>query len=794
MSDSRIGISQNSKFSEFELIEHQGQVLIGFMHTGGEKPKIFYPLMATSSGGQDLVAQAKGKREDLYQLGQKVMDLVNKMGLAEKDNLSFTTITKEGEGEQAVFTASRTLPNQQEKEIFTRVDNTRKNTLEEIAKIFGEIGHLCPTSRSFSQSVSHSRAPHAIDSPSKNPHEKNLKTEALPISSRKESDKKGGHEEEISSLQPIAPKPEESPSPHVKRSNTRKDKNAALSEETAVTTHSEIVSHTSTSSSSLDRTADRKQLTPEGLASKDVTASPKPSSVQAASATRAIQNSSSVTIQHAGYRNGGNTCYLASALQAIRLTPSYRQVFTRELPQKEILRGSPPKFLEVSNYSGRVELQALIRDSFTKLDAGTTVSEDEINQIRSKMISLNLLEQSDSLAQLDASEYLGKLLDCMIANTVVDEISGEYKVSPLISPIHHRIYSTQSELSCTIDREEIDWTDGSTQSRYSLDLQLDTSFPTIAKKGQSIQTVLERSLGDVEPDDDFVVDAENFKTRSKNATFPERSATKSERGEGHITVRQTRGEEVQERQIGPYHQQYTLQALPPTLSLTLKRYTYDPQGGIQRVRGAIELNESIDVKNVLHQSVSAEERAKGTRYKIKNIIVHQGSSPESGHYYMYTRVGDGDTFICLNDGRVRKPQTLDLKRIENAYMVTYERIETDRETIPNTEIGHGEGVQEEEEGKERTHLRRRMWTKKRKSPHSTVASRYLEKPASGHMSTESKSSSKPKKLGDRVHLLPSSNAEQANRSKRTKQERKGTIGELFDSTLLAGANILSLFS
>lgn len=386
---------------------------------------------------------------------------------------------------------------------------------------------------------------------------------------------------------------------------------------------------------------------------------------QAAAAARA-KACSSLKLQHAGYSNGGNSCYLASALQTIRLTPSYRQLFTRPVPKQELYQGPPAVLREINDqdHAKRVQLQALISASFAKLEAGITVSTSEMNKIREQMISLGSLAPRDRYAQLDADEYLRILLDCMVASTVVDEITGECAASPFISSIHQRIYSKGNELACEISTEEVDWTKGTIDPHTSLDLKIDADARGIATSGQSIQSTLERTLGKTEPGDDYRVNAESFRQCTQSSTIPETSTRTS--ALGHIVV--------EGKVMGPYHQDYTLHTLPPTLTLTLKRYSYDRQNRSRRISGAIELNETIDVKNVLHTSISEEEREKGTRYRIKNIIIHSGASPNSGHYYMYTRDGDSDQFICLNDSIV-STKPLKLKEVEDAYMVTYERIE-----------------------------------------------------------------------------------------------------------------------
>lgn len=99
--------------------------------------------------------------------------------------------------------------------------------------------------------------------------------------------------------------------------------------------------------------------------------------------------SKGVPTGNVGIRNGSNSCYMASVLQSMRLNPVMRYLVDRELPSQTFTGAfdaetGKPIFNRVSEGQREIteEIQERMRALFEKLDSGEAVSEDDINDFR----------------------------------------------------------------------------------------------------------------------------------------------------------------------------------------------------------------------------------------------------------------------------------------------------------------------------------------------------------------------------------------------------------------------------
>ena len=89
---------------------------------------------------------------------------------------------------------------------------------------------------------------------------------------------------------------------------------------------------------------------------------------------------------------------------------------------------------------------------------------------------------------------------------------------------------------------------------------------------------------------------------------------------------------------------------PQVLLLHLRRFEYDFQHDRNvKILSKHKIEEEIDVSNYLVE----EEKEKDNRYKLFGILIHQGSTSNSGHYITYIRPEMNDWFV-FNDESVSK--------------------------------------------------------------------------------------------------------------------------------------------
>ncbi|KFU93838.1 Ubiquitin carboxyl-terminal hydrolase 42, partial [Chaetura pelagica] len=102
---------------------------------------------------------------------------------------------------------------------------------------------------------------------------------------------------------------------------------------------------------------------------------------------------------------------------------------------------------------------------------------------------------------------------------------------------------------------------------------------------------------------------------------------------------------------------------PNVLILSLKRFTYDTAGKINK---AVKYPEYLDLRTYMSQS-SGEP----VWYRLYAVLVHKGFSSDSGHYICYIKAGDGHWYI-MNDDSV---QLSDIETVlsQQAYLLFYIR-------------------------------------------------------------------------------------------------------------------------
>lgn len=129
----------------------------------------------------------------------------------------------------------------------------------------------------------------------------------------------------------------------------------------------------------------------------------------------------------------------------------------------------------------------------------------------------------------------------------------------------------------------------------------------------------------------------------------------------------------------------SLAAPPQVLVLHLKRFHQDPlfKGLYKKLNHRIKFPTALDLKRICKRQVnvdasqedSVQEVSTGSDesvwYDLRSVIVHEGSTPQSGHYVAYACSSKG-VWRLYNDSSVREVASTETLGLE-AYMLIYQR-------------------------------------------------------------------------------------------------------------------------
>ena len=111
----------------------------------------------------------------------------------------------------------------------------------------------------------------------------------------------------------------------------------------------------------------------------------------------------------------------------------------------------------------------------------------------------------------------------------------------------------------------------------------------------------------------------------------------------------------------------------PVLFIHVKRFVHDTHSGVTRkIRTRVTYGD--DLRIVLRNGEIVT-------YRPLAVLMHDGKSPSTGHYYTYVRLDDG-SMLEMNDGAVRPAGRVADTHASQAYMFAYERVDTPAPTLP----------------------------------------------------------------------------------------------------------------
>eukprot|EP00408_Alexandrium_pacificum_P008140 CAMPEP_0171226920 /NCGR_PEP_ID=MMETSP0790-20130122/37573_1 /TAXON_ID=2925 /ORGANISM="Alexandrium catenella, Strain OF101" /LENGTH=635 /DNA_ID=CAMNT_0011693003 /DNA_START=83 /DNA_END=1991 /DNA_ORIENTATION=- len=108
---------------------------------------------------------------------------------------------------------------------------------------------------------------------------------------------------------------------------------------------------------------------------------------------------------------------------------------------------------------------------------------------------------------------------------------------------------------------------------------------------------------------------------------------------------------------------FFLHALPPLLVFQLKRFEFS-QGSRGKIMKNVSFGTSVDLARFTGHP------GKKAKYRLYAVIVHQGHSAKSGHYYAFVRHCSG-TWYHFDDAQVRPVSEQQVLRVQ-AYLLFYE--------------------------------------------------------------------------------------------------------------------------
>ncbi|KAG1458479.1 hypothetical protein G6F56_006393 [Rhizopus delemar] len=126
----------------------------------------------------------------------------------------------------------------------------------------------------------------------------------------------------------------------------------------------------------------------------------------------------------------------------------------------------------------------------------------------------------------------------------------------------------------------------------------------------------------------------------------------------------------------------TVEELPKRLVIHLKRFAFDLKRCAMR---KVHNHVSFPAKLNMAPYLSPEMLVQSAVYKLYGVLVHEGSSCDSGHYYAYVKAPSGN-WLMINDDYVVTVTEEEVLR-QKAYMVFYEQVKivTKDKTVTTTD-------------------------------------------------------------------------------------------------------------
>ena len=351
----------------------------------------------------------------------------------------------------------------------------------------------------------------------------------------------------------------------------------------------------------------------------------------------------------AGLQNLGNSCFMNATLQCLAHSPRLHEALRKREHSKSCPRRSAPESLKPKAFCSACKLEFLIAKTFVP---GATPFTP-----RSLADALPIVAKGFRLGrQEDAHEYMRYLLDHLTACLQpVWPVPKGVKEKPTLvqATFEGKLQSCVRCLGCGYESKTLD---------PFLDLSLELQEASGARICRSLTDALRR-----------FTQAETLDV-----------------GNGYKCSGCGR--------LSRARKQFRIAAAPECLTIQLKRFSFGcfggfgGNGGAGKISGHVAFDFTLDATPYCTEGGPTEGPV---RYALYGVLVHDGYSTSSGHYYCYCKpCGEGAPngtdapWYLFNDSTVRRVQREEVARA-SAYILLYRRTSPCRAPPPEPEGADG---------------------------------------------------------------------------------------------------------